>query len=288
VRAGGSALLKAPTDIFGLFDTQSPDFKPEIYLEHFAAYRWTYVAGFPALIHAMLQAGEGFGERKDVLEYIVGQRGRAIGLLPARWKSIFKDGDWDDFNGAQVQSASKGEPLRLDKACYCILSAELALRGVFNQSLRDLGLYRFVRLRPAVYVLGDLDARQRSLLQPTTLNEEDKELYKKLVEEICALSPEPVAKVEDKAKSFLAVASQGAGMTLPNARLLKRFFDNAGYGYVSVRAMPDRTNAGQNIGAKNCNTAEANFIGIEDDFTAELRKVRRPSTERGNAPEAHR
>ncbi|MGY4617613.1 hypothetical protein ACVWZ4_002840 [Bradyrhizobium sp. USDA 4472] len=268
-------MLKAPADIFALFDTQGDDFKREVYLEEFALYRWTYVAGFPALVQALLQAGEGFSNRKEVLEYIVGQRGRTIGLLPREWRSLFEGGNWDDFNGGQVESAARGEPLRLDKACCCVLSAELALHGAFDAGLRGLDLYSFVRLRPAIYVFRELDARQRSILQPTTLGADDAKLHKQLIDRVRASSSEPNAKDEERAKSFLALAAQGAGMTLQNARSIKQFFHETGCGHVSVVAMPDRTNAGQKVRAKNCNTAEGNFIDIEDNFAEALRKIRR-------------
>jgi len=39
-------------------------------------------------------------------------------------------------------------------------------------------------------------------------------------------------------------------MTLRNALLIKRFLHDAGYGEVSVEAMPDRTDRGQNVRAK--------------------------------------
>ena len=101
-------------------------------------------------------------------------------------RRVREGGDWDDFNGGQVVSASRGEPLRLDKACCCILSAELTLHGVFNPSLRNLDLYKLVQPTPAVYVLRGLNGRQRSA------SADEAELFKRSITTVCASSAEPL------------------------------------------------------------------------------------------------
>jgi hypothetical protein len=267
-------LIKAPADILSILDAQGEDFQVEVYLEHFAPYHWTYLAGYGALLDVLLLAEHGFRDIKAVVDYVKGQRGRAIGLVPDSWRGRFPRGSWGDCNGSQIVKASSGQALRLDKLCQGIKSLEFAFAGAVNLSLRELDIYRFVRLQPAIYVLRDLDAKQKSLLQATRLNGVDEKIYKTLIDKVCAVRKKAATDdVIKQARSFLALAADGYAITWNNAQLIRRSLKEAGYGHVIVTAMQDRTDGGRKVGQKGCNTAESLFVSLDDEHMAILRKV---------------
>jgi hypothetical protein len=271
---GGLRLIKAPADILSILDAQGEDFQPEVYLEHFAPYHWTYVAGYGALLDELLVAESGFRDIKAVVDYVKGQRGRAIGLVPKSWRERFPRGSWEDCNGSQILKASGGQPMRLDKVCQGIKSLEFAFTGAVNPSLRELDIYQFIRLRPAIYVLRDLDAKQKSLLQATRLNVVDEMIYKALIEKVCAVRKRaPTDDIVKQARSFLALAADGYATTWNNAQFIRRCLKEVGYGHVVVEVMQGRTDGGRKVGQKGCNTAESLFVSLDEERMAILRKL---------------
>jgi hypothetical protein len=267
-------LIKAPADILSILDAQGEDFQLEVYLERFAPYHWTYLAGYGALLDVLLLAEHGFRDIKAVVDYVKGQRGRAIGLVPDSWRERFPRGSWGDCNGSQIVKASGGQAMRLDKVCQGIKSLEFAFAGAVNPLLRELDIYRFIRLRPAIYVLRELDAKQKSLLQAIRLNVVDEEIYKALIEKVCAVRKKaPTDEIVKQARSFLALAADGYAITWNNAQLIRRCLKEAGYGHVVVVAMQGRTDGGRKVGQKSCNTAESLFVSLDEEHMAILRKA---------------
>ena len=272
---------EAPTDILGLLDAQGEDFQPEIYLEKFAPWHWTYAAGYPALMTTLLAAEEGFRDGKGVFDYVKGQRSRALGRIPKAWQDQFPARGWGDCNGTQIAKAAGGDALCLDKACQAIRSLELAFAGATNPALNALDFYRFVRLRPAIYVLRDLDSKQKSLLQATRLHADEEKIYHDLVQKICALRREPpTAAIIKKAKSFLALTAEGRGITWSNAQFIKAFLHDARFGHITISAMRDRTDSGRKVSQKECNTAEPLFVSLEEELAAALRRIKPARTSR--------
>jgi hypothetical protein len=278
---GGPRLNEAPSDILGLLDAQGGDFQPDIYLEKFAPWHWTYAAGYPALMTTLLAAEEGFRDDKGVFDYVKGQRSRALGRIPKTWKDQFPTRGWSDCNGSQIAKAAGGDALCLDKACLAIRSLELAFAGATNSALNTLDFYRYVRLRPAIYVLRDLDSKQKSLLQATRLHADEEKIYHDLIQRICALRPEPpAAAITKKAKSFLAMATEGRGITWNNAQLIKGFLHEARFGHVTIATMQDRTDGGRKVSQKECNTAEPLFVSLDEELAAALRRIKPARTSR--------
>jgi hypothetical protein len=275
-------LKEAPTDILSLLDAQGGDFQPDAYLEKFAPWHWTYVAGYPLLLTTLLAAEEGFRDDKGVFEYVKGQRSRAVGRIPQAWQDQFPTRGWGECNVSQIAMAAKGAAVCLDKACQAIRSLELAFAGATNPALNELDFYQFVRLRPAIYVLRDLDSKQKSLLQATRLNADEEKIYSDLVQKICALREEaPTAATTKKAKSFLALAAEGRGITLKNAQLINAFLHEARFGHVTVVAMADRTDGGRKVSEKECNSAESLFVALDEELSAALRRIKPVWASRG-------
>jgi hypothetical protein len=91
-----------------LDDQQGDDFQPKLYLEHFAPYLYTYIAGYAALVDALVAATE-FRNHKSVLRYVSGQSEFAACCIPSAWKDAFDSKEWDGCTEAQVTKAYNGD-----------------------------------------------------------------------------------------------------------------------------------------------------------------------------------
>lgn len=271
----GALDLSVQKNILALLDDQQgDDFQSKLYLEHFAPYLYTYIAGYAALVDAMVAATE-FRNHKSVLRYVSGQSEFAACCIPSAWKDAFDSKEWDGCTEAQVTKAYNGEPLRLDKACLAIKSLELAFLGALPSFITEGEFYLSICLRPAVYVLRGLEPDEVALLKARRLKPENQKLHCDLAKRVSAQSDEKSATgLIKRAKSFLSVTADGYPVTYSNARLIRDFFLEQGCVHISITAIEDRTDGG-NLAHKRCNEFEALFVS-RITKAAELQRILTP------------
>ncbi len=69
------------------------------------------------------------------------------------------------MQSAKIKDACVGKALRFDKACIAVKSLDLVFSETGTPVIRNLDVYEFLSLRPAVFVLRNLDAKAEALLR---------------------------------------------------------------------------------------------------------------------------
>ncbi|TXG96743.1 MAG: hypothetical protein E6R08_08665 [Nevskiaceae bacterium] len=251
--------MHEPSDIFDLLAEQGDHFDQSAYLANFAPYFYTYVVGYRTLVQKLLVAEDAFRNPKSALRYVSGQSELAIGRIPPSWKSRFESRDWNECSEAPILKAYAGEPLRLDKACLAIKSLQLAFAGAVPAYAAQHDLYAELRLSPAIYVLRDIQAPEKEVLQPSRTKSASPQ-HAKLLKSICANSSERQdAALINKAKSCIAMVADGYPTTYASARFIRDFFlSEIKCDHLSIVPIPDRTDGGKI--EKHCNSAELSFV----------------------------
>jgi Pentapeptide repeats (8 copies) len=245
-----------PNDGFSLFD----DFLPYNYIENFAPFLWTHIAGYPSLIE-LFRFAERLPSTRNVKEHVEVQRLSAVNNIPDGWKMRFERGDWNKCSTSQIKDACIGNAMRFDKACIAMKALELAFVNAESARLRDLNIYDFLSLRPAVFVLSEMEDRARAFLYGQDLGSAEKSQRVAL---ISRLSPRDGYDAElHRARAgerFLAEVAEGFGITFQNAAVIADFLFESGFAKPSVKALGDRTNRGRMKKEKRCNAFENAFV----------------------------
>ncbi len=124
------------------------------YLRSFAGYRYCYVAGLREVLDLVVQLDGSYKSISKVKTAVKGVKGHALDQLPQGWIDAAPGCDWDEgFSIAQIDEAAKPHPISLDRACLiiCTLAYFLVHKGI------KIDLSRWIRLRPAIYVVRRFD-----------------------------------------------------------------------------------------------------------------------------------
>jgi hypothetical protein len=276
---GGKISVAQPIDSLDLLDRRGDGFHASSYIHEFAPYLWTYVAGYPLLVETFFLVEDGFANIRSVRDYIKGLRAPAVGLILPSWKARFPEGDWSSCNAMQIEHACQGTPLRFDKACQAVKALELAFAKAAAPTLRNIDFYKIVQLRPAIFVLRDLDDKGKALLRRNNLTSAEQALFDGLVDRLCpADGRDEEFNRRAKANAFLSQAADGYAMTYANAKLIKKYLAEVSAGRVRIGILQDRTDEGRMTKKKMCNTSETLFVSLDNEQIKILDEVRGAKT----------
>jgi hypothetical protein len=252
-------LHKGPDSSLSLL-VKRKGFDGALYVSNFGAYSWTYIAGYRELLNLWALA-EKF-TLQEATEFIKGLYLKAISEVPVAWQNPFenrKGADWARCHPSQIELASKGGPLRFDRACQAIKALELMLKFSSNSVLKKLDLYEYISLRPAIYVLRGLSPAAKTWLGTDGNNQIS------LLKELCGRDDDVMRA---KARSFLDEVSGGFAATGQNADLIlchmrehdRRLAQGVTVAQMSHRGDDERFRRDRMKLAKTCSTTELPFI----------------------------
>jgi hypothetical protein len=271
--------LGQPGDSFELLDKRGEHFHAADYAREFGPFLWTYVVGFGAFVETLLLVEPGIQSLRAARDFVKAFRVPAAALVPEGWKTRFPDGDWATCNATQIGRACEAQPVRFDKACQAVKTLELAFARASSPILHGIDIYRFIQLRPAIFVLRDLDDKGRALLRRNNLTPEEQTLFDGLVQRLCpADGRDEELNRREKAKAFLFQAADGYAMTWVNAKAIKKYLREGGVSLVRIEILTDRTDKGRMTGKKNCNTSESFFVALDEERLRLLNEARVSNT----------
>jgi hypothetical protein len=257
-------------DSFDLFDEMG-DLLPHIYMEHFASYRWTYIAGYQNLVELLFLSTKNFTSNRDATRHIAAHRFRAKDMIPDGWKARFPDGNWNSISSAQIEGASNGAALRFDKACVAIKALEIVFAEAAEAALRDIDVYEFLALRPAVFVLRNLDDEARAFLYGDNLNAAEQRLCDDLISQ---LRPRDNHGVDlGWARILLTEVAQGFGITFQSATVIAKFLHQIGFSKPAVVALESRMVGSGWKREKRCSSSERAFLSVAPPKMSKLWKL---------------
>jgi hypothetical protein len=268
---------------FDLLDLPGGLVGPQTYVNQFAGYRWTRIVGYPNLVEFFHSHDERFPTIRALKEHIAGQRQVALGSVPAGWVEKFEDGaNWNECTRQQIMEACVAGALRFDKACIAIKTLELVFTSSRSEVLSALDIYKFIKLRPAIYYLTELDPRTLAFLDGGNLTEEEKGLQRALIE---SLSPKdnhdndlerPTA-----GRAFLKEIAAGFTATYPNVMRIAEFIGEQQWPKPRIAALQSRTDPMRRVRKLRCNAFEGPFVALAEEQLDELQAMKGAAHKRG-------
>jgi hypothetical protein len=258
-------LIKARESGLELLDRYD-GFDHAAFVKTFGPYLWTYIGGFQELVDLFETIHGADLDRESIADHLKGWRKPVIKSLPQGWKDCFQhpSASWHNLRLEQIDRAFAGEAMRFDRACQVIKTLELAFANTKEPVLHNLDFYRFITLRPAVFVLKKLTSAAKAWLE----NGGDQR-FDNLVGALCGDKTTRAAG----ARLFLSYAAAGKGMTLDNALLIKAHMemradhDKARLSKLGAVEIGTLTKRGRH---DHCNKVESIFVRLDSTKLAEL------------------
>lgn len=184
----------------------------------FALYRYTYVRGFRELQHALLLEPH-YKKPEVVTDYVRAARKLAVLSTPPEWRTAFVENfHWDACNEDSLVRICKGEPSRLDRSCHAMLALDITFKTAHIEALRNVDVYDYIRLAPAMYAIRDLSPEGKAFLSRKTHHGQDLSQYEKLVATLLPQDGQNAIRGRpEKARAFPDAAA-GFALTRTNGR----------------------------------------------------------------------
>jgi hypothetical protein len=267
--------IKAPQGDFELCE-QHDGFNSETYRLNFASYLFTHLRGFRELMNVLLLDPR-FDSLDKVQAYVRAEVLSVKSLIPDDWrKALSKNGEWK-CHGGQIDRICSGAPARLDRNLQAVLALGIVFSESKNAILRDINIYEYVRLVPAVYALKNLHPSEKLWLTGKSKSEADRSAFEKLVTDLCPKNDDAPGDPAARARRFLADASNGHAITWDNARLIRSAISVEWHGS-QVLALNSRMEGGRRSkdtkGTKmRCCDGEAEFIRLDPKKLGKLHRL---------------
>jgi hypothetical protein len=261
--------------------SQPMGFDLEVYRKHFAPYPWTHVRGFRELFPLLLLQPL-FDCDETSIEYLKGLWPQVMQRIPRDWSEFkFKNAHWSVCHGKQIARICAGQPARLDRGCHATIALQIAFERALNKVVREISVFEYLELVPAVFALGNLSDVAKAWLKGTVRPdhlEYDTGLFENLMKDLC---PEGYNDAQldrrRKLRTFLSNVADGHALTFENAQLIKSHFP-PGWGspqIISLQSRKDgkrRENALKSEVKLRCCDFESEFIRVGPKRLEELRE----------------
>ncbi len=254
-------------------------FDAESYRRNFAPYLWTHIRGFRELLDVLLLQPH-FTTPEMVAEYVRGARLLVLPRVPEEWtRTLTKNAHWSVCGGEQIARICAGAPARLDRSCQAIMALEIVFKLAQHPELRQISIYDYVRLAPAIYAQRNLSHYAIGWLKGTADSPADKERHQKLIAKLCQKDGQDEERDRSaKAAKFLAEGACGYAMTYQNAQLIKSSMKRS-WGSPRIEMLANRvegrppTGKGKKLLPLRCCNHEAEFVNLDESKFVKLRKL---------------
>jgi hypothetical protein len=254
-------------------------FDADSYRRNFAPYLWTHIRGFRELLDALLLERH-FETAEMVTEYVRAARVLVLPKIPDDWKkTLTKNAHWNVCSGEQISRICEGAPARLDRSCQAIMALDIAFTLAQHPDLKQIRIYDYVRLAPAIYAVRNLSPAAKAWLKGGAESEADKDRFKKLVGRLCQKDGQDEERDRNtKAGKFLGEAACGYAMTFQNAAIIKSSIKST-WGTPHIELLANRVEGrppfskAKKLPPLRCCIWEAEFINLEADKFVKLRKL---------------
>jgi hypothetical protein len=278
--------MKKQQNFLGLLRAKPGDFNRRAFIETFACFRFTHIAGFREIINSALLVEGGFIDRGYALSAIKGALGPAAKQLRPVLSRTMPDRKWSDCHGDQVAWAHAGQALRFDKACIVVKALEIALKRESSSALEAIDVHKFVTLHPAIYVLRHLENWRKLIDMPQRLTDGERALLTRLKaaltpSEDYGEGPGDVGRID----VFVKETVSGAPVTWRSAEVFCRILNEAGPSKggsqgssllvreVTAERLLSRNDGGNRVRNKTCNQHEGPYVGLSSELMDQLTRL---------------
>ena len=271
--------IRSPCGSFDLVE-QHGDFNSESYRSNFAFYLFTYLRGFRELIDTLM-LDERFHCVELIEGYIRAERVSIDALIQPQWRNALpKKAYWANCHGNQIDRICEGKPMRIDRGLQAMLALHVVFSKSSEQKLRDINIFEFVRLVPAIYALKDLTNPGREWLRGNAADERARKRYDRLIARLCPDPASAKGKQIARAKGFLGDVAAGHALTFENATMIcrevRRISRNAEVVILSSRMEGGRRPRQGAQSQMRCCDNEAEFIRLS---TPEVERIKALSSQ---------
>ena len=169
--------------------------------------------------------------------------------------------------------------LRFDRACIAIKSLETAFTAASSPILKNVDVYEFLKLRPAVFVLKNLDHNSETILADAQLDPAQQAKRDALIRELTpADGHDAKLNREVEGARFLKEVANGYGITFQNATKIADFIHGWGAPLPLIGPLESRANkvAGKKMQLR-CNAHEAPFLSLDPSKLRRLQQLVSPA-----------